>query len=153
MVEESTHKHKIRSVWGKIIQGKDKQDFAPQLIRITQWGDKLSYKVKIADGIGPQEIFQSLNLEQNKEAILKSKESMGKSGSFFFFSYDRRFIVKTLKTEEVPTLKKMMLKLYNHVNERSYNPGSLLSKIYGLYEIKIEGFESIPIIIMENAVH
>ena len=69
---------------------------------------------------------------------MKSKESMGKSGSFFFFSSDKRFILKTLKKNEVPTLKKVLADFYAHVNNHGYNPGSLLSKIYGLYEIQIE---------------
>ena len=61
---------------------------------------------------------------------------MGKSGAFFFFSYDRRFILKTLKKEEIPTLKALLFDYYNHITWE--NPNSLLARIYGLYEIQIE---------------
>jgi 1-phosphatidylinositol-4-phosphate 5-kinase len=61
---------------------------------------------------------------------------MGKSGAFFFFSYDRRFILKTLKKEEIPTLKAALFDYYNHITWT--NPNSLLSRIYGIYEIQIE---------------
>ena len=62
MVEELTHKHKIRSWMGKMMIPKESEQ---QLIRITQHGPRISYLVKAKDGIGPHEIFQSLNLEQN----------------------------------------------------------------------------------------
>ena len=44
--------------------------------------------------------MQSLDVEKNKEMIFKAGESSGKSGSFFFFSKDNRFIIKTLKAGE-----------------------------------------------------
>ena len=63
---------------------------------------------------------------------------MGKSGSFFFFSEDRKFILKTIKKEEVKTLKSMLQNFYNHL--AFTNTGTLLSKIYGLFTIEISGF-------------
>ena len=32
----------------------------------------------------------------NNKAVFKAGESQGKSGSFFFFSHDRKFIIKTM---------------------------------------------------------
>lgn len=34
-----------------------------------------------------------------------SKPSGGKSGEFFFFTYDNKYFIKTMKTEEVKSIK------------------------------------------------
>lgn len=44
----------------------------------------------------------------NIDAVFKAGESQGKSGSFFFFSHDRKFIIKTMFDDE---LQIMMFKL------------------------------------------
>jgi hypothetical protein len=41
------------------------------------------------DHITPEMIITSLSTEENHKSVFKAKESAGKSGSFFFFSYDR----------------------------------------------------------------
>jgi len=48
------------------------------------------------DGIEPKDIKNSLNIEKNCKMIFKAGEGAGSSGSFFFFSHDNRFIIKTL---------------------------------------------------------
>ena len=40
----------------------------------------------------------SLNPKNNENKIFKAGEGAGRSGSFFFFSQDNRFIVKTMST-------------------------------------------------------
>ena len=41
-------------------------------------------------------IKASLSPKYNRSQIFKSGEGAGRSGSFFFFSHDNKFIVKTL---------------------------------------------------------
>ena len=41
-------------------------------------------------------IKHSLNPTPNFESAMKAGESTGKSGSFFFFSSDKKFIIKTM---------------------------------------------------------
>ena len=55
--------------------------------------------------ISPSDIMTSLNHEQNRQNVFKAGEGGGKSGSFFFFSHDNRFIIKTLRGKE----KKILL--------------------------------------------
>jgi hypothetical protein len=42
----------------------------------------------------------SLDVNKNRRKILNAGESAGKSGTFFFFTHDNKFIVKTLKGNE-----------------------------------------------------
>ena len=46
-------------------------------------------------------LMQSLDPLKNRKQIFSSGEAAGASGSFFFFSHDRRFIVKTMSSEEL----------------------------------------------------
>lgn len=50
------------------------------------------------DGFDKDMLNESLNpsIMGNIEAIKKSGEGMGKSGSFFFFSHDRKLLIKTM---------------------------------------------------------
>lgn len=52
------------------------------------------------DGLNDDELSRSLDLEKNAESIKKTRESLGASGSFFFFSYDKRLIIKTITSQE-----------------------------------------------------
>lgn len=43
----------------------------------------------------------SLSPKFNRDMVFKSGEGAGRSGSFFFFSYDRKFIIKTMTKIEL----------------------------------------------------
>ena len=53
--------------------------------------------------------------ELNKERIRNAGEGSGKSGSFFFFSYDSKFIIKTMTESELKTFKKLFEDYYNFI--------------------------------------
>jgi hypothetical protein len=44
---------------------------------------------------------ESLSPKFNREMIFKSGEGAGRSGSFFFFSHDRKWIIKTMSEAEL----------------------------------------------------
>ena len=46
-------------------------------------------------------MLHSLNIEKNREMIFKAGEGSGGSGSFFFFSKDNRFLIKTINKREM----------------------------------------------------
>jgi hypothetical protein len=52
------------------------------------------------DKILPEDIMKSLSIEKNRKMIFKAGQGAGKSGSFFFFSHDNRFLIKTLQGNE-----------------------------------------------------
>jgi hypothetical protein len=73
--------------------------------------------------------------------------SEGKSGSFFFFTTDNRFIIKTISESEQKTLlEELIHPYYDLVME---NDHTFLSRIYGLYTLKM-GLSKVTIILMEN---
>lgn len=81
--------------------------------------------------------------------IFKAGEGAGRSGSFFFFSHDRKFVVKTMTATELKLVKRMMPEYVHHLEN---NPDSLLSKILGIFTVNSEMFKNVHIMLMENTV-
>ena len=94
-------------------------------------------------------MLNSLKIEDNIDNIFKSGEGAGKSGSFFFFSNDNQFIIKTMRGNEKQVLLNMLDDMIKHLDE---NDQSLLARIYGVFSIKASNFHSVDIIIMQNTV-
>ena len=44
---------------------------------------------------------KSLSPKFNRDMVFKAGEGAGRSGSFFFFSHDRKFIIKTMTNSEL----------------------------------------------------
>lgn len=59
--------------------------------------------------------------------------SSGKSGSFFYYSHDGQFLLKTIPRKEFKLMKNM-LKNY-HVYLKDKNPDTFISKVYGLHKV------------------
>ncbi|KAG6330617.1 hypothetical protein ID866_8472 [Astraeus odoratus] len=79
--------------------------------------------------------------------ILSELGSPGKSGSFFYFSRDYRFIIKTIRHSEHKFLLSMLKEYYAHVKD---NPHTLLSRFYGLHRVKLPRGRKIHFVIMNN---
>lgn len=79
--------------------------------------------------------------------IVSELGSPGKSGSFFYFSRDFRFIIKTIHHNEHKMLRKVLKDYYNHVKN---NPDTLISQFYGLHRVKLPFGRKIHFIVMNN---
>lgn len=79
--------------------------------------------------------------------ILSELGSPGKSGSFFYFSRDYRFIIKTIHHSEHKFLRKILKDYHTHIKS---NPHTLLSRFYGLHRVKLPRGRKIHFLIMNN---
>lgn len=79
--------------------------------------------------------------------ILSELGSPGKSGSFFYFSRDYRFIIKTIRHGEHKFLRRILKDYHEHVKA---NPHTLLSRFYGLHRVKLPHGRKIHFVIMNN---
>lgn len=87
------------------------------------------------DKVTSEQIRESLSTEKNHKSVFKAKESAGKSGSFFFFSFDRRFIIKTMNASE----KQVFIDaLPSYMCYLKQNPDSLIARIYGVFTVEME---------------
>ncbi|KAF9924650.1 Phosphatidylinositol-4-phosphate 5-kinase [Linnemannia zychae] len=79
--------------------------------------------------------------------ILSELGSPGKSGSFFYFSQDYRFIIKTIHHAEHKFMRKILKDYYNHVKQ---NPHTLLCRFFGLHRVKLPHGRKIHFVVMGN---
>ncbi|WWC67217.1 uncharacterized protein I206_101124 [Kwoniella pini CBS 10737] len=79
--------------------------------------------------------------------ILSELGSPGKSGSFFYFSRDYRFIIKTISHAEHKFLRSILKDYHQHIKT---NPHTLLSRFYGLHRVKLPRGRKIHFVIMNN---
>ena len=92
-------------------------------------------------------IQDSLSPQMNREQVFKAGEGAGRSGSFFFFSHDRKFIIKTLTKKEKTLMLNILPQLSNHYKQ---NPRSLITKIFGVFTVKTDATNSVYLMLMEN---
>ena len=90
--------------------------------------------------------MNALNLEMNRNMVFKAGEGAGASGSFFFFSYDSRFLIKTMTSAEKKTLLSKLPQFIKHFT-LSENK-TFIAKIYGVYTIKSNIFDDLHVMIM-----
>jgi 1-phosphatidylinositol-4-phosphate 5-kinase len=67
---------------------------------IQSYEDQKFDEIQKLDGISPEDLMKSLSMEDNRNCVFRAGEGAGKSGSFFFFTQDNRFLIKTLKGKE-----------------------------------------------------
>ncbi|KAF9899936.1 Phosphatidylinositol-4-phosphate 5-kinase [Linnemannia zychae] len=79
--------------------------------------------------------------------ILSELGSPGKSGSFFYFSQDYRFIIKTIHHAEHKFMRKILKDYFNHVKR---NPHTLLCRFFGLHRVKLPHGRKIHFVVMGN---
>ena len=82
-------------------------------IKVQSYAPKVFKYIRQADGIKDIDIIKSLDPKNNRYQIFKTNQGQkhnegGKSGSFFFFTQDRQFIVKTINSEEKRKLIQML---------------------------------------------
>lgn len=79
--------------------------------------------------------------------ILSELGSPGKSGSFFYFSRDYKYIIKTIHHAEHKLLRKILREYYAHIERY---PNTLISQFYGLHRVKIPYGRKIHFVVMNN---
>ncbi|KAJ2896113.1 hypothetical protein MKZ38_005868 [Zalerion maritima] len=109
------------------------KDYAPWVFRNLRTKFKLD----------PADYLMSLT----GKYILSELGSPGKSGSFFYFSRDYKYIIKTIHHAEHKFLRKILKDYYQHVLD---NPNTLLSQFYGLHRVKMPWGKKIHFVVMNN---
>lgn len=110
------------------------KDYAPWVFR----------RLREIFGIDPADYLISLT----SKYILSELGSPGKSGSFFYFSRDYKYIIKTIHHGEHVFLRRILRQYYNHVDK---NRNTLLSQFYGLHRVKMPwSGKKIHFVVMNN---
>lgn len=116
-------------------------------VRVKELAPDVFAFLRHQDNIGEQVIKDSLSLVKNMKAAKRAGESQGKSGSFFFFSDDQNFIIKTMTESDLATFKRIFVEYSRHVCKY---PNSLLARIYGVFTIEKDDMVPVHLILMGN---
>lgn len=118
-------------------------------VTIFEYAPKTFQEIRDMDNIDSTIIKKSLSAKLNRDQAFQAGESQGKSGSFFFFSHDRRFIIKTMYDHELSIFLKALSDYGKHLEN---NPDSLLARIYGVFKVKMEDIVPVNLILMANTI-
>ena len=118
-------------------------------IKITELAPKIFAMIRNQENIKTENIIESLSPEFNRDMVFKAGEGQGKSGSFFFFSHDRRFIIKTMNEEEYKTFQGIFHNYYKYLMRHK---DSLLARIFGVFTVTKEKLQPVHLILMDNTV-
>ena len=116
-------------------------------IKIFDYAPKCFHYLRKLEKINIDNMLESFLPKNNSQGI---KKSLGKSGSFFISTDDNRYMIKTLKSDELELLRHVFLSQYiDHIKQ---NPKSLLCRLYGMYNIILGQGDEIKIIVMRNVI-
>ncbi|CAK4663863.1 hypothetical protein LEN26_000627 [Aphanomyces euteiches] len=105
-------------------------DYAPHIFRF----------LRACGGISNASYRNSLHETTNERV------SEGKSGAFFYFSQDRKYVVKTLTHEELHFLLEILPK---YVTFMSANPSTFVTKFFGCHALTMHG-KTVFFIVMQS---
>ncbi|KAK2741381.1 Phosphatidylinositol-4-phosphate 5-kinase [Myotisia sp. PD_48] len=109
------------------------KDYAPWVFR----------RLRSRFQLDPADYLMSLT----SKYILSELGSPGKSGSFFYFSRDYKYIIKTIHHAEHKLLRRILREYYQHTEN---NPNTLISQFYGLHRVKMAYGRKIHFVVMNN---
>ena len=98
-----------------------------------------------------RESFKIKNAADIESSGMLEKFTEGKSGSFFYFTRDFKYIIKTINKQEEDFLQKIGYRYYDHMKN---NPNSLIVRFFGLHKVRLAREQRfITVVVMENIFH
>lgn len=105
-------------------------DYAPQVFAAIRRSSGIR-KERYGKALGPEQVLGYVF--SGKFKMYREIGSSGKSGSFFYYSSDGEFMLKTIKRDEFKLMKAILPKYYQYLTKD--NPSTLISRIYGLHKV------------------
>jgi len=108
-----------------------------------EWGQSTFYDYcpvvfhacRTAAGMTQKEYLASIHGARDALTSMVEKFSEGRSSSFFYFTHDKRFMVKTVSDDEQETMVLILEKFCKHM---ATNPDTFINKIYGCHGIHMQ---------------
>ena len=116
-------------------------------IKIVNYAPRSFAYLRQIEKINIDEMIESFLPKNNSQGLEKSQ---GKSGSFFISTDDNKYMVKSLKSDEIDLIRNGFLSKYIRHIELTKNE-SLLCRLYGMYNIMMAKKE-FCIIVMRNII-
>ena len=115
-------------------------------VKIRKYSPKIFYCIRKIDNISNDDYLLSLSPKDNLKIIKESFASGGRSANPIIFTYDKKYLLKTISKSE----KNVLLEILPEYHRKMRDAKSLLCRIYGLYRIDVGGKQSMHLIVMRN---
>lgn len=119
--------------------GRPARNFA---VRFVDYAPMVFRKIRELFGINSEEYLQSIGPEQlvgnmvlGNLASLSELCSEGKSGAFFYYSADGKYLIKTITRSAAKFLRHILKDYYEHI---VLNPDTLVTRFYGYHAIRLK---------------
>ena len=117
-------------------------------INVINYAPKSFAYLRQLENIDIDEMIESFLPKNNTQGL---KKSQGKSGSFFISTDDNKYMIKSLKSDEIDLIRNGFLNKYiKHIEETKNQ--SLLCRLYGMFNIILAQGDEILIIVMRNVI-
>lgn len=110
-------------------------------IEFTNFNPYIFAKIRKMSDLDEEVFLESVGIKSLTSDILLGginpmslMGSTGKSGSFFFYSSNNEYLIKAIPKREVESLLRI---LKGYVNHLETHPGSLITRFFGLYKLKL----------------
>lgn len=115
-------------------------------VKIRKYASIVFKDIRERDGLYSGSMIDSLDYKKNSNHLSEAFASGGRSANPILYTYDRKYLIKTISKNE----KNILVKMLPEFHRRMHDENSLLCRIYGLYKIQISDKQSAHIIIMRN---
>eukprot|EP01127_Copromyxa_protea_P002386 TRINITY_DN1227_c0_g1_i1.p1 TRINITY_DN1227_c0_g1~~TRINITY_DN1227_c0_g1_i1.p1 ORF type:complete len:864 (+),score=147.02 TRINITY_DN1227_c0_g1_i1:31-2622(+) len=128
-------------------QQQQQELFASNSFTFHDISPKAFERIRELSGVNPMQYRKALHPRKFLKRVNDQKFTDGRSGSFFCFSPDKQFILKTIPKSESKMLYDIMWHYTKHIED---NPETLLVRFYGSYVLKPPHANSIYIVVLQN---
>lgn len=113
-----------------------------EAVRFIDYAPMVFRKLREFFGVTSQAYLQSVGPEQlvgnmvlGNLASLSELCSEGKSGAFFYYTADGRFLIKTITRDAAKFLQHVLKDYYEHITR---NPDTLITRFYGFHAMRLK---------------
>jgi len=110
-------------------------DYAPLVFQRIRAGFGIRHEDYLKS-VGPEQLLGNMIL--GNLSSLSELSSEGKSGAFFYYTADGKYMMKTVTPKEHSLLKKMLRSYFHHLQQ---NPGTLICRFLGLHCLRVQKFK------------
>jgi len=132
-----------------------------KICKFFDYAPSIFHELRRLFGIKNEDYLKSIGPESMLNGLIKGNlstlaelTSSGKSGSFFYYSADGKYTLKTISREEFHFLRKILNNYYTHIMN---NPNTLIIKFYGLHKVRFmkssRQKKKLYFVIMANVFH
>jgi hypothetical protein len=121
-----------------------------QAFQFVDYSPLVFAHIRELSNVSMDDYRESMNVNQFLGKITNdqlAKFSDGRSDSFFIFSPDKKFILKTISAKEAAVLLKMLPSLHHYFRA---NPHSLITRFYGCHAVRVSHGDLLHVVVMGN---